>query len=80
MLSTTLFLHDGSWGAMLAVIGAVTMVLGAVLALCSVDLKRTLACSSVSQIGFILVGLAMQCLLGSHNALAVDGTVLHIVR
>lgn len=53
---------------MLAVIGAVTMVLGAVLALCSVDLKRTLACSSVSQIGFILVGLAMQCLLGSHNA------------
>ena len=80
VLSTTLFLHDGSWGAMLAVIGAVTMVLGAVLALCSVDLKRTLACSSVSQIGFILVGLAMQCLLGSHNALAVDGTVLHIVN
>ena len=80
VLSTTLFLHDGSWGAMLAAIGAVTMVLGAVLALCSVDLKRTLACSSVSQIGFILVGLAMQCLLGSHNALAVDGTVLHIVN
>lgn len=80
VLSTTLFLHDGSWGAMLAAIGAVTMVLGAVLALCSVDLKRTLACSSVSQIGFILVGLAMQCLLGGHNALAVDGTVLHIIN
>ena len=80
ILSTTLFLHDGTWGSMLAVIGAITMVLGAALAVCSVDLKRTLACSSVSQIGFIMVGLAMQCLLGHHNALAVDGTILHILN
>ncbi|MGE4277891.1 MAG: complex I subunit 5 family protein [Lawsonibacter sp.] len=80
VLSTTLFLHSGQWGMMLAVIGAITMVLGAVLALCSVDLKRTLACSSVSQIGFILVGLSMQCLLGYHNALAVDGTILQIMN
>ena len=80
ILSTTLFLHDGTWGSMLAVIGAITMVLGAAMAVCSVDLKRTLACSSVSQIGFIMVGLAMQCLLGHHNALAVDGTILHILN
>lgn len=80
VLSTTVFLHDGDWGRLLALLGAVTMVLGAVLAVCSVDLKRTLACSSVSQIGFILVGLAMQCLLGEHNALAVDGTILHILN
>ena len=80
VLSTTLFLHDGQWGMLLAGIGGITMVLGAVLALCSIDLKRTLACSSVSQIGFILVGLSMQCLLGHHNALAVDGTILHIVN
>ena len=80
VLSTTLFLHDGKWGLMLAVIGAITMVLGAALAVCSVGLKRTLACSSVSQIGFILVGLSMQCLLGHHNALAVDGTILHVLN
>lgn len=80
VLSTTLFLHDGQWGLLLAVIGGATMVLGAVLAVCSSDLKRTLACSSISQIGFILCGLAMQCLLGEHNALAVDGTILHIVN
>ncbi|MBS6348295.1 MAG: sodium:proton antiporter, partial [Oscillospiraceae bacterium] len=42
--------------------------------------KRTLACSSISQIGFILVGTAMMCLLGEHNALAVDGTILHILN
>ena len=80
VLSTTIFLHDLSWGLLLAAIGAVTMVLGAVLAVCSVDLKRTLACSSISQMGFILVGTAMQCLLGEHNALAVDGTILHILN
>ena len=80
VLSTTIFLHNGSWGMLLAVLGAITMVLGAALAVCSVDLKRTLACSSISQIGFILVGTAMQCLLGEHNALAVDGTILHILN
>ena len=80
VLSTTLFLHDSTCGTVLAVLGAITMVLGAVMAVCSIDLKRTLACSSISQIGFILVGLSMQCLLGHHNALAVAGTVLHIVN
>ena len=80
VLSTTVFLHDKQWGMLLAVLGAVTMVLGAVLAVLSVDLKRTLACSSISQIGFILVGTAMLCLLGEHNALAVDGTILHILN
>ena len=57
------------------IVALITMVLGAVLAVCSIDLKRTFACSSVSQIGFILVGVSMQCLLGHHNALAVDGTI-----
>ena len=46
----------------------------------SVDLKRTLACSSVSQIGFILVGIGMQGLLGHENMLAVRGTLLHMVN
>ena len=62
------------------IVALITMVLGAVLAVLSVDLKRTLACSSISQIGFILVGTAMLCLLGDHNALAVDGTILHILN
>ena len=80
VLSTQVFRYDYSWGVLMLVLGVITMVLGAVLAVFSVDLKRTFACSSVSQIGFILTGIAMQCLLGSHNALAVDGTLLHIVN
>ena len=55
------------------------MVLGAVLAVFSLDLKRTLACSTMSQIGFILVGVGMQGLAGEEKALAVHGTLLHMV-
>lgn len=56
------------------------MVTGAVLALFSVDLKRTLACSSVSQIGFILTGVSMSGLLYEENMLAVRGSLLHMVN
>ena len=80
VLSTRIFRYNYTWGMLMLTLGVITMVLGAVLAVFSVDLKRTFACSSVSQIGFILTGIAMQCLLGSHNALAVDGTLLHIVN
>ena len=80
VLSTQVFRYDYTWGMLMLVLGVITMVLGAVLAVFSIDLKRTFACSSVSQIGFILTGIAMQCLLGHHNALAVDGTLLHIVN
>ena len=80
VLSTQVFRYDYNWGIVMLALGVITMVLGAVLAVFSIDLKRTLACSSVSQIGFILTGIAMQCLLGHHNAMAVDGTLLHIVN
>lgn len=80
IISVNLFFEDAVWGIMLASIGMLTMSLGAVLGVFSVDLKRTLACSSVSQIGFIISGIAMICLLGDENALAARGTILHMVN
>lgn len=80
IVSCGLFHHDAGWGGLILALGVITMFTGALLALFSVDLKRTLACSSMSQIGFILVGIGMQGLLGEENALAVHGTVLHMVN
>ena len=80
VISCQILLHDEPWGAFILVIGVITMFLGALLATFSVDLKRTLACSSVSQIGFILVGIGMQGLLMEENALAVRGTFLHMMN
>ena len=80
VLTAQVFVHDLTWGSVILTLGVLGMVLGAVLAVFSVNLKRTLACSSVSQIGFILVGVGMQCFLGEENALAVRGTFLHMVN
>lgn len=79
-VTSSLFLYDGKWGAMVLLLGVITMVLGALLAVFSVDLKRTLACSSVSQIGFILTGIGMMVLLGTENGIAARGTLLHMVN
>lgn len=80
VISCQILLHDPVWGAFILAIGLITMFLGALLAVFSIDFKRTLACSSVSQIGFILVGVGMQGLLGEHNEIAIRGTVLHMVN
>lgn len=79
IVSSLLFAHDYNWGMGMLIIGVLGMFTGAVLALFSVDLKRTLACSSMSQIGFILVGVGMQDIL-TDNALAIRGTLLHMMN
>lgn len=79
VLSSGMFLHDSFWGLILLILALITMFLGAVLAVFSVNIKRTLACSSMSQLGFILTGIAMQCFLGAENDLAVRGTILYMI-
>lgn len=83
VISTRIFGNDGFWGIFLTGLGLITMFLGACLALFSINLKRTLACSSVSQIGFILTGTGMAVLLsyaGENSAIAARGAFLHMVN
>lgn len=86
VISCNVFSRNAVWGALILTLGVITMVAGAVLALFSVDLKRTLACSSMSQIGFILVGVGMLCILNGggngvlHAEIAARGTLLHMVN
>lgn len=80
VVSCNLFWQDAKWGKLILALGVLTMFGGALLAVFSIDLKRTLACSSMSQIGFIMVGIGMQGLLGEENAMAVHGTFLHMIN
>ncbi len=80
ILSCKLFFHNETWGMMILTLGVITMFGGAFLAVFSIDLKRTLACSSMSQIGFIMVGIGMQGLLKEENQLAMHGTFLHMIN
>ena len=77
--------EDRAFGLLVLILGLITMALGAVLALFSVNLKRTLACSSMSQIGFILVGISAMALNRAYGAesgaaLSSSGVVLHMVN
>lgn len=80
LLTAQIMGSDNAWRILLLVLGAITMVLGAVLAVFSTNLKYILACSSLSQIGFITLGVSMLCLLGEHNAMAANGTVLYMMN
>lgn len=77
-ISTKIMFASENWGKVLLFLATITMTLGAILALFSTNLKRTLACSSMSQIGFIVVGISMFVLLGEHGQIAIRGTILHI--
>lgn len=61
-------------GAMLAGLGLVTMVLGALMALVQRDLKRLLAYSSISQIGYVLAGVGLGTTLG------IQGGLFHLLN
>lgn len=83
VISCRIFGGDENWGLLIIALGTITMFLGAFLALFSINLKKTLACSSVSQIGFILVGIGMYVLLaaaGENPSMAARGAFLHMVN
>ena len=61
-------------GQFLSWTAAVAIILGSVLAIAQSDLKRMLAYSSVSQIGYIVLGIALG------NRLAIIGAYLHILN
>jgi NADH-quinone oxidoreductase subunit N len=63
----------GSWGPAVAVLAAVTIVVGNVGALGQSSLKRMLAYSSVAQAGYMLAGVVVATRLG------VQATVLYLV-
>lgn len=56
---------EADWGAFVLIIGAVTMVYGGLRGVLSDNLKTTLAYSSMSQLGFVIVGVGMAGILKS---------------
>ncbi len=82
-ITFTLFLGFLPWGApghLLLALSLITMAAGALLALFSTNIKRTLACSSMSQIGFIMFGVSVQVLLNSEGSIALTGTIIHMLN
>ena len=68
----SVFGFSPSMKLVLLFVGAFSAVLGALAALTQSDIKRMLAYSSISQVGYIVLGL------GSGSALGVAGAALHL--
>jgi len=63
-----------AWGESLMWIGTVTMAVGVMYAMVQSDLKRMLAFSTVSQIGYMMMGL------GIGTPLAITAALLHCLN
>ncbi len=80
VVTTRIMQSNEKWAMFVLVIGILTMFLGALCAFMSTNLKETLAYSSMSQIGFIVIGVSMTQFLGEHGTIAAYGTVLHMIN
>ena len=78
VITVSLFRGDAKWGSMLFALAVITLFLGALAAICSNNLKKILACSSMSQIGFATVGIALSATLASEGDIAAAGAVWHM--
>ncbi|MGH4049943.1 MAG: complex I subunit 5 family protein [Clostridium sp.] len=62
------------------VLGFLNMFIGGFLAMTQRNLKRILAYSSMSQIGYILVGIGLIGILKEHRTIAIYGTLYHVIN
>jgi hydrogenase-4 component B len=67
-------------GPALTILGACTMLIGVLAALLQSDAKRLLAYHSISQMGYIILGLGVGLYLGEAGGLGLIGGIYHIVN
>lgn len=65
-------IKSANWDVILAVLAVITILLGSAVALTQTDIKRRLAYSSISQLGYVLLGLSIL------NYNAITGAAFHI--
>lgn len=81
-----MFQLDGGLAIVITVIGAISMVIGVLLAIGQWDLKRLLAYHSISQMGYVVIGIGMGMILLARDgdksvaALAIGGGLFHMIN
>ncbi|MGF7056602.1 complex I subunit 5 family protein [Brassicibacter mesophilus] len=69
---------DFSLSVVLFIIGILNMLVGGFLAMFQRNIKRILAYSSMSQAGYIILGIGLIGILKEHKAIAVYGVLYHV--
>lgn len=75
-----LWRSSGTLGYYVIWIGVITMFLGVIMALLQENSKRMLAYHSVSQMGYVVMGIGVGAYLGSEGGLGFAGGLYHIVN
>lgn len=69
---------SSDWSMIFAVLAAISMTLGNVMAIVQTDIKRMLGYSSIAQAGNILIGLAAISVLGEEFTLGASGVLFFV--
>lgn len=80
VIAFRVFSGNKQFGYILLFIALITMLWGTILGVFSNNLKQILACSSMSQIGYILTGVSVSVLSGNEGALPAQGALLHMLN
>jgi hydrogenase-4 component B len=75
-----LWLTSANIGRVLIWLGILTMVVGVFLALIQEDVKKMLAYHSVSQMGYIVLGIGVAAYLGYKGAMGLSGSLYHMIN
>lgn len=69
----------GQWGMIFAILSAVTMTVGNIVALSQTNIKRLLGYSSIAHAGYIMMGIAAAGVLEAKLPLARSGVLFYLV-
>ncbi|MDR5659344.1 proton-conducting transporter membrane subunit [Serpentinicella sp. ANB-PHB4] len=67
-------------GAIIIWTGVITMAIGVFMALQQSNMKKMLAYHSISQMGYIIMGIGVASYLGYNGAMGFSGSIYHIVN
>ena len=76
----TLWEVSANLGAVIIWVGIATMAVGVFMALQQSHMKKMLAYHSISQMGYIVMGIGVAAYLGDYGAMGFAGSVFHIVN
>lgn len=67
-------------GVVIIWLGIITMVVGVFLALLEENIKKMLAYHSISQMGYVLMGIGVAAYLGYKGAMGFSGSIYHMIN
>jgi len=68
-----------NWGMMFAILSAITMTVGNIVAIVQTNIKRMLGYSSIAQAGYLMVGLATVGMAAGNDALGQSGLLFFLM-